>query len=319
MREMRSLPKGALALGLALELGGAASGAPRRGAAAPPAPAAPAAPASASAAEPPPAPPSGPEQPTGRSVAVLEYRTASAQAQDLAGRLGQAVARNTALQVIDGPEGRRRLGSGLDKDVSACNGEPACLGRIGQRLGASEVLFLAVSQIGDMVMAIQRIDEGGRVTGRVADSVPAGQILDEARILTWLQQLYPPETFKRYGQIRVSTDVGGAQVYVNAKARGQTPLHEPIQVLAPGNYRILVEKSRHLPFQAQFTVMPETTVEVQALLPKELVSRPWYQRWYVWAGIGAGLALAGGAAALAASLSREPPDMTRVPGTIEIR
>ena len=62
-----------------------------------------------------------------------------------------------------------------------------------------------------------------------------------------------------------------------------------------------------------------TTVEVQALLPKELVSRPWYQRWYVWAGIGAGLALAGGAAALAASLSREPPDMTRVPGTIEIR
>ena len=261
-----------------------------------------------------------PAEPAGRAVAVLEYRTAAAQAQDLAGRIAQALGSNTSLQVIDAREGRRRLGARLDGEVAACAGDAACLGAIGQRLGAAEVVLLAVSQLGDLVLAIQRIDVAKKaVTGRVADSIGAGQALDEPRILSWLQQLYPPETFKRYGQILIRTDVGGAQVYVNAKPRGQTPLPGPIQVLAPGNYRILVEKSSFLPFQAQLSVMPDTTVEVAAQLIAEQRSKPWYKRWYVWVGIGAGLAEAVGAAALGATLGREPPDMSRVPGTIEIR
>ena len=48
-------------------------------------------------------------------------------------------------------------------------------------------------------------------------------------------------------------------------------------MLAPGNYRILVEKPKYLPFQAAITVMPDTTVEVSATLASELRQTPWYK------------------------------------------
>jgi hypothetical protein len=145
---------------------------------------------------------------------------------------------------------------------------------------------------------------------------PEAPDIGEVRVMAWLQQLYPPDTFKRYGQIRVSTDVPGAQVYVNAKARGTTPLREPLQVLAPGSYRVLVEKSRYTPFQASLSVMPDTTVEVSARLTPEVVATPWYKRWYVWTAIGGAVLLAGGGIALYATLSRPPPDMTQVPADV---
>lgn len=258
--------------------------------------------------------------PASRSVAVLEVRNDVAQAQDLAHRLVGALARNTSLQVVDAREGRRRFGMHLEAEVARCAGQPDCLAKIGQRLGVAEVLLLAVSQLGDVVLALQRIDVASRsVAGRVADSMPADQEADEARVLGWLQQLYPPETFKQYGHIRIHTDVSGAHVYLNASPRGQTPLRHPIRVLAPGHYRVLVEKAGYLPFQATLLVMPNTTVEVTASLSPQARSTPWYRRWYVWATLGAGVALAAGGTALGATLSREPPDRTRVPAVIEVR
>ena len=152
---------------------------------------------------------------------------------------------------------------------------------------------------------------------RVADSIVGGQAIDEARILSWLQQLYPPDTFKRYGQIQISANIDGAQVYVNSKASGSTPLGDALHVLAPGNYRILVEKAKYLPFQAAVTVMPDTTVEVSATLMKEQKQTPWYKRWYVWTGIVAGVG-AVAATAVAVKLGTEvpPPDTSQLPGTV---
>ena len=58
------------------------------------------------------------------------------------------------------------------------------------------------------------------VTSRYADSLVSGQAIDEPRLLSWLQQLYPPDTFKRYGNIQIAANVSGAQVYVNPKRVG---------------------------------------------------------------------------------------------------
>lgn len=255
------------------------------------------------------------------SVAVLEYRTAVEQLGDLPQRLAQTMSLSTSLRVVDLTEARRRFGPRLDGEVAACSGAAACLSRLGARLEVGQILLMAVSQLGDVVLALQRIDVvGQRVAGRVADALPEGgsAAVDEARILGWLQQLYPPETFKRYGKIVIKTDVDGAQVYINAKARGQTPLSAPLELLAPGNYRLLVEKPRFLPFQAVLSIMPDTTTEVAAKLVHEVQPTPWYKRWYVWAAIG-GVAVAGvGAVALYyGAFNQNPVDTNHVPGFIK--
>lgn len=260
---------------------------------------------------------------SGDAVALFEYRNDVKQLADLVDRLTLALQQNTSLSVINLVEARRRLGPQVDADVARCDGETRCLTGVGEKLQAKEVLLLAVSQLGDVVLALQRIDVAEkRVIARYADSLSNGQGVDETRLLGWLQQLYPPEAFKRYGQIRISTDAEGqgAQVYVNAKPKGQTPLAEPLSVLAPGNYRLLIEKPRFLPFQAAVTVMPDTVVEVEARLQREAVQTPWYKRWYVWAGIGAGVAaVAATGLAIYFATDKPPPDMTRVPGTVVFR
>jgi hypothetical protein len=257
----------------------------------------------------------------GESVAVFEYRNDVKQLSDLPERLTQTLSRNTSLFVIDPADARRRLGPSVDAEVARCDGETRCLSLVGRKLGAGEVLLLAVSQLGDVVMALQRIEVSGqRVLARYADSIVSGQAVDEARILGWLQQLYPPQTFKRYGQIRVTTDVSGAQVYVNAKARGKTPLPTPLQVLAPGNYRLLVEKDKFLPFQASISVMPDTLVEVSAPLQREGKEVPAYRRWYMWFGLGAGVAaVVATGVAIRLATDKPPPDMSMVPGTITFK
>lgn len=258
---------------------------------------------------------------SGETVAVFEYRNDVKQLADLPDRLTNALRQNTSLGVINLVDARRQLGAGVDAEVARCDGETRCLSLVGNRLKVKEVLLLAVSQLGDVVLALQRIDVAEqRVIARYADSLSGGAQVDEARLLNWLQQLYPPETFKRYGQIRITTDVSGAQVYVNAKPRGQTPMDEPLSVLAPGNYRLLVEKDRFQPFQASLTVMPDTVVEVDARMVKINQQQPWYRRWYVWAGIGAGLAaVAATGVAIYFGTSKPPPDMTQIPGVIIFR
>jgi len=254
-------------------------------------------------------------------LAVFEYRSDAKALSDLSERLTQALSQNTSLRVVHLTEARRRLGPQIDAEVARCDGETRCLSQVGQRLGVKELLLIAVSQLGDVVLALQRIDvTEQRVLGRYADSLVPGQNIEEARMLSWLQQLFPPDIFKRYGQIQVAANVEGAQIYVNSKASGTTPLGTPLQVLAPGNYRILVEKTKFLPFQAAVTVMPDTTVEVSASLLREQKITPWYRRWYLWTGIVFGVA-AVSATAVAVKLATDvpPPDTTQVPGTIVFR
>jgi hypothetical protein len=262
--------------------------------------------------------PTEPLNPNQETVAIFEYRNDVKQFAGLAEKLAAALRKNTSLGVINLVEARQRLGPGVDAEVARCAGDARCLSAVGERLQAQEVLLLAVSQLGDVVLALQRINvKEQRVLARYADSLSVTTQLDEARLLGWLQQLYPPEMFKRYGQIRIATDVTGAQVYVNAKPRGQTPLAGPLSVLAPGNYRLLVEKDRYLPFQASLTVMPDTLVEVDARLLKENRQQPWYRRWYTWGGIGAGLvAVAATGVAIYFAGSQMQPDLNHVHGIV---
>jgi hypothetical protein len=246
-----------------------------------------------------------------KKVAVLEYRAGVSVYRQMADRLATALRKNAALVVVDPAEARRRLPR-VDAEAGRCAGDATCLSQLGAQLGVEEVLLVGISQLGDVVLALQRIDVlRGKVGPQLSETLE-GDEPDDARLLGWLKQLYPPEVFKRYGFISVITSVDGAAVKINTQVRGDTPLGAPLKVIAPRSYRVDLEKSGYLPFSASIDVLPDATVEVRAELSPEAAPLPWYKRWYVWAIVGG--VVAAGAIGTAVYLAR--PDDMHVSGFI---
>jgi hypothetical protein len=234
-----------------------------------------------------------------RTVLVTEYRAGARGGVGLGEHLARLLAANAAFEVIDPQEARRRAGARIDADVARCGGDAACVAALGERLGANEVLLVGVSQLGDVVLSFQRIDvKRGAAGARLAESLPPDARPGDEQMLGWLRQLYPPEAFRRYAAIQVLADVPGAQVSLNGEARGRTPLAEALSVRAPATYRVRVEKSGYVSFQARIDVLPDAAVEVRATLVRESTPTPWYKRWYVWAAVGAVAAAAGAGVAI---------------------
>lgn len=234
-----------------------------------------------------------------RKIAVLEYRAASRGAPEIGARIAAELARASVYEVIEPAEGRRRIGPGLDAEVARCAGEARCTGTLAQRIGADEALLVGVSQLGDIVLAMQRIEVArGQAVARLAESVPADREPDDAALSDWLHQLFPADAFRRYGELRVVSDVDGALVSINGARKGTTPLGDPLRLAAPGSYRLRVEKVGFVPFQARIDVPPDASMEVRAALTRESVHSPWYKRWYVWAVVGGAAAATGAGLAI---------------------
>ncbi|MCU1278879.1 MAG: hypothetical protein JWM53_2425 [bacterium] len=233
-----------------------------------------------------------------RTLAVLEYRAGAKGAREIGLRLARLLRETSALNVVDLQEARRKLPK-VDAEVAKCGGEAMCVGTIGEQLGANEVLLVGVSQFGDVIIALQRIDaKRGEAGARLAESLPADKEITDEQALGWLRQLFPPETFRRFGSIAVEADQPGAAVTLNGETAGKTPLPEPVKVRAPATYKLRVEKSGFVPFQARVDVLPDANVEVHASMVRESKDAPWYKRWYVWAAIGGVLAAGGAATAI---------------------
>jgi hypothetical protein len=234
-----------------------------------------------------------------KTVAVLEYRAGARGAAGIGERLARLLAANAALQVISPVDARRRAGPKIDAEVARCSGEAMCIGALGEQLGAQEVLLVGVSQLGDVVLAMQRIDaRKGEAGARLAESLPADTEPTDDEMLGWLRQLFPPDVFKRYGAIKIVTDVSGATVELNGESQGKTPIEEPVKVRAPATYKVKVAKPGYVTFQAGIDVLPDATVEVRATLVQSEGKVPWYKRWYVWAAVGGAIAIAGAGVAI---------------------
>jgi len=228
-------------------------------------------------------------------VSVLEYRAGARALPGIGDRLAKLLGSSASVKAVSPADARRRLGPKVDADVARCGGEAMCIGAIGEQLGADEVVLIGISQLGDVVLAIQRIDaRRGRMLSRLTESLSAdNEVITDEQMLGWLKQLFPPELFKRYGAIRILADVADAEVMLNDELRGQTPVAEPLRVRAPAMYRVKLTKPGFAPFQAGIDVIPDATVEVRATLVRLNRELPWFKRWYVWLTVGAVVAAAG--------------------------
>ncbi|HEX5632080.1 MAG TPA: PEGA domain-containing protein, partial [Gemmatimonadales bacterium] len=223
-------------------------------------------------------------------VAVLEYRAGTRALAGIADRIAELLAKASALEVSSPADARRQVAS-IDADLARCQGDATCVAGLGRKLGVDEVLLVGVSELGDVILGLQRVkSSSGAVLARVAESLPPERSADpdETELKGYLRRLLPPEAFRRYGVIRVRADVRGASVFVNGQPRGQTPVGD-LRVAAPASYAVRVTKQGYVDFNARVSVPPDGAVEVT---PK-LVQRgrgggptPWYGKWWLWATVG---------------------------------
>jgi hypothetical protein len=245
-----------------------------------------------------------------RTIAVLEFRAGVRAAARISTGMAEQLERLTSHKVISPAEARRRLGPAMDGEVARCSGEPACIGSVGRRLGCDEVILVGLSELGDLIVAIQRIDASGQVLARLADSLQRRRRISKQQLVSYLRRLLPPTDFKRYGQIVVHSAKDGDEVFLDGALQGRAPL-PPLRVSAPARYEVKVTRPGHEPFIARLDVLPDATVEVTPTLSRKTKPLKWYQHWWVWALVG-GVAAGTATAVAAVSLSRGPDSVPAV-------
>ena len=247
-----------------------------------------------------------------RKVVVLEYRAGSSALPGIAARVLAAIGKQTSLQLLGPDQTRTVYGDHLDQVVVKCAGDADCIGKIGQKVGAAEVILVGISELGDVILTMQRIDVAAKtVSTRIADSLAAGATPSDAQLDGYLQRLLPPGDFLRYGVIDIVVNLSGAAVTVGGESRGLSPI-QPLKLHAPASYDIRVEKAGFQPFKTRVALPPDGEIKVEAQLSKGGASS-WYQKWYVLAA--GGLLIAGAAGGTIYFATRDATSST-VPVTV---
>ncbi len=231
-----------------------------------------------------------------RKVIVLEYRSGSSAMPGIASRVHGTMSKLTSLQLLGPDQVRATYGDGLDQAVANCAGDASCISSIGKKVGAVDVLLVAVSELGDVILTMQRIEvDRKEAVTRIADSFASDAVPSEEQINGYLQRLLAPTDFMRYGMISIIANMTGAAVSVGGQARGETPV-EPLKLPAPASYDIRVEKAGFTPFVTRVALPADGEIKVEATLAQRGREPAWYQRWYVLAGAGVLIAGAAGTA-----------------------
>lgn len=248
-----------------------------------------------------------------RKVAVIEFRSGSAELAAIGARAATLLDELTGVEVIDQNGARAVFGASLDSEVVDCAGEAGCVAEIARKLGVDELLLVGVAEFGDVILTMQRIDaKSGTVLSRVAEALQTGTTVSDEAVEGYLRRVLPKEDFLRYGVIRVTANVDGASVTVGTTVRGKTPI-DPLRVPAPATYPIAVTKSGFVDFRASVAVPPDAEVLVRSQLTRKGTAgkRPWYARWWVIAIAGT---VAAGAVTTAVIVTRDDPDSVDVNG-----
>jgi hypothetical protein len=189
--------------------------------------------------------------------------------------------------------------------LAACTASPQCLQPLARALHLSRIVAGNVGGLADSyVVNLKLVDAEGRELRRVTATLrgSAEELIQEIRVA--LVRLVAPE--RLVGQIAILSDVPGAQVALDGKAVGTTPLDGPLAGLPAGPHRLSVTREGFSSFDEEVPVRFEKTTQV--VVRQSAVSAqarraerrrlaggrpPIYARWYFVTAVAA-LAIGGG-------------------------
>jgi hypothetical protein len=201
---------------------------------------------------------------------------------------------------------RRDIDRAITGDARECTGEDRCLAAIGKRLGVDVILTGTVGQLGDnYVLTIKSVDVAtAKSLQRIQSDPLRGQpdeLIEGVRVAAY--RLLAPDQL--HGAIQVQTDLVGAEVVLDGKPLGKTPLarNGVIGKLALGKHHLRVaapdydqpyEDDVDVRFQKVSPVIVRLVPSTQVIgtgRVERVERRPVYTRtWFI---IAAGVAAAG--------------------------
>jgi hypothetical protein len=191
---------------------------------------------------------------------------------------------------------RRDIDRAVTSDQQNCTGEEKCLAAIGKRLSVDIVVTGTVGAMGDSyVLNIKAVDVASQKQVERISSDPLrgspDELIDGVRVAAY--RLLAPKQL--HGSLQVQTDIVGAQVTLDDKALGKTPLPAQgvITKLALGKHKLRVLAPGYDPFEDEITVnfQKVTQVNVRLIASKDIIGtgktqyverKPFYTRtWFV--------------------------------------
>jgi hypothetical protein len=203
---------------------------------------------------------------------------------------------------------RREIERAITGDQRECTGEEKCLGAIGKRLGVDVVVTGTVGALGDSyVLNITAVETAtAKQLQRIQSDPLRGspdELIEGVRVAAY--KLLAPDQL--HGSIQIQTDLVGAEVQLDGKTLGKTPLPQ-LGVIARqplGKHRLRVQAAGYAPFDEDVEVRFQKVSQVVVrLLPADgaigtgkidrVERRPFYTRTWFIVGAGAAAALLGG-------------------------
>ncbi len=137
-----------------------------------------------------------------------------------------------------------------------CTGEEKCLTTIGKRLGVNFVVTGTVGSLGDnYVLNIKVVDVATAKSQRIQSDPLRGspdELIEGVRVAAY--RLLAPHQI--HGALQIQTDLVGANVTLDGKSIGKTPLPQNglVAKLALGKHTLRVEAKGYEPFESDVDV-----------------------------------------------------------------
>ena len=184
--------------------------------------------------------------------------------------------------------------------LRGCGGEPACLGALARKLDAEQIVAGNVAQLGDSyVVNLKLVDAKGNEIRRVSEPLrgSADDLIEAVRVAAY--RLVRPQELK--GSLAILCDAPGANVVLDGKSVGKTPLVRPLEGIDVGKHTLKLEARGYTTFESPVDVRFQKSSEVVVRLlliggplePLPEAPTPWYASPWMYAAVGAGAVVLG--------------------------
>jgi len=195
------------------------------------------------------------------------------------------------VEIVSMREALVRGGPDLNKKLGTCQADPDCYSQLlGRTLDARYLLVLTATRLDELRLAGARLLdlEALRILGESIGEVPSEQSYLDASDQR-VQACVPQERWDPFGGLQVQADQAGAQVSVQGRVLGLTPMSQ-VGFLLPGTYEVGLRKSGFEPLKTEVQVQQGQVA--QAVLQMQAIPEPESSSWMIWAGAGAAVAVA---------------------------